>query len=301
MVALPPVRTLWMLVLATLFLNGCTFVAAIQESLDTTQKTLVAANKVHARLCAPEELANAQSNLNFSKIELEQGSMRRAGEHLEIAEVQAKLALEKATPCGTADRDEDTIPDVIDVCPDEPEDFDGDRDEDGCRDIRPQDDEDKDTILNIDDACIDDPEDFDGHNDEDGCPETSEDTDGDGLIDAVDPCPEDPEDFDGFRDEDGCPEPDNDGDGVVDIRDNCPMVPEDVDTWQDDDGCPAPDKDSDGVPATPDDWQPWMRATDGMRKHTTDGRRTTKYKADSMQICEGAGKKARDRKKKKKK
>ena len=102
------------------------------------------------------------------------------------ATTDAQRALEEATPCGTADADKDTIPDVVDQCPEEAEDFDNDRDEDGCQDILPNGDEDNDGIINIDDSCSD-REDFDGHNDEDGCPETSNDTDGDGLIDAVDP------------------------------------------------------------------------------------------------------------------
>ena len=240
------------ILLTVLATTGCVHTMSIESSLKQTRSTLVAANKVHARLCAPEHLANAQYNFDFAHVEFEQGNIRRSGEHLNLALTAAQRALAVATPCGTADRDQDTIPDVIDSCPDEPEDFDGDRDEDGCRDILPHEDEDDDGIKNIDDSCVDDPEDFDGHNDEDGCPETSEDTDGDGLIDAIDSCPQDPEDLDGFRDEDGCPEPDNDGDGVVDIRDTCPMIPEDLDGWSDEDGCPDPDNDSDGIPDGPD-------------------------------------------------
>jgi len=54
------------------------------------------------------------------------------------------------------------------------------------------------------DKCINDPEDFDGFEDEDGCPEP--DNDRDGISDADDKCPMEPEDKDGTEDQDGCPE-----------------------------------------------------------------------------------------------
>jgi len=225
----------------------------ILENVRKTEETLLMAHKVYAPLCAPEELANAESALDFARIEMYQGYAVRADEHLQFAYEQALLALEISTPCGGVDRDRDTIPDIVDMCPEEPEDFDGDRDVDGCRDIDPYGDEDGDGIINMEDACIDDPEDFDGHNDEDGCPETSDDSDGDGLIDAVDACPVDAEDLDGFEDTDGCPDPDNDQDGVGDFRDACPLIPEDLDDWEDDDGCPEPDNDLDGIPDVNDE------------------------------------------------
>ncbi|HEU4579219.1 MAG TPA: OmpA family protein [Polyangiaceae bacterium] len=142
------------------------------------------------------------------------------------------------------DRDGDGYSDDVDQCPDDPEDFDGFEDEDGC----PDPDNDKDGILDVDDACPDIPEDFDGDQDEDGCPEGSDgDRDGDGILDSRDKCPDVPEDKDGFEDEDGCPDPDNDKDGIPDIRDKCPNDPEDKDGFEDEDGCPEPDNDLDGI------------------------------------------------------
>lgn len=238
---------------------------AVQETLDKTEETLVMAHKVYAPLCAPEELALAQSGADFTRIELSQGYVGRAHEHVEEAYTMALAALEKATPCGGVDRDRDTIPDIVDMCPDEPEDFDGDNDEDGCRDIDPYGDQDGDGIINMEDGCIDDPEDFDGDNDDDGCPETSEDSDGDGLINAVDQCPSQAEDLDGFKDSDGCPDPDNDADNVPDFRDACAMIAEDLDDWEDEDGCPDPDNDFDGIPDVHDECpnQPGDRARNG--------------------------------------
>lgn len=99
------------------------------------------------------------------------------------------------------DIDGDGIPNHLDQCPTQAEDFDGFEDEDGCPDW----DNDGDGIPDTHDLCPNDPEDFDGIADHDGCPET--DADGDGIPDEVDACPEAAEDFDGFEDEDGCPEP----------------------------------------------------------------------------------------------
>ncbi len=142
------------------------------------------------------------------------------------------------------DRDGDGIKDDIDKCPDDPEDFDGFEDEDGC----PDPDNDRDGIPDVDDKCPNIPEDKDGFQDEDGCPEGNKnDRDGDGILDDVDKCPDDPEDFDGFQDEDGCPDPDNDQDGILDVDDLCPNDPEDKDGFEDEDGCPDPDNDKDRI------------------------------------------------------
>jgi outer membrane protein OmpA-like peptidoglycan-associated protein len=147
------------------------------------------------------------------------------------------------------DRDGDGIKDDIDKCPDEPEDFDGFQDEDGC----PDPDNDNDGILDVDDRCPNEPEDRDGDQDWDGCPENSDgDRDGDGILDSKDKCPDQPEDRDGFQDEDGCPDPDNDQDGIPDKRDSCPNDPEDKDGFEDQDGCPDPDNDRDQIPDVSD-------------------------------------------------
>ncbi|MBK7579391.1 MAG: OmpA family protein [Myxococcales bacterium] len=147
------------------------------------------------------------------------------------------------------DRDGDGYKDDVDQCPDEPEDFDGFRDEDGC----PEPDNDNDGILDVDDRCPNIPEDRDGDEDEDGCPEGQDgDRDGDGILDSRDKCPDDPEDRDGFEDKDGCPDPDNDKDGILDKEDSCPLDPEDKDGFEDKDGCPDPDNDKDQIPDVKD-------------------------------------------------
>ncbi|HTQ02269.1 MAG TPA: OmpA family protein [Polyangiaceae bacterium] len=148
------------------------------------------------------------------------------------------------------DRDGDGYKDDVDKCPDEPEDFDGFQDEDGC----PDPDNDQDGILDVNDRCPDIPEDRDGDHDEDGCPEgkADGDRDGDGIPDSKDKCPDVPEDRDGFQDEDGCPEADNDKDGIPDSADQCPNDAEDRDKFEDEDGCPDPDNDHDQIPDVKD-------------------------------------------------
>jgi OOP family OmpA-OmpF porin len=147
------------------------------------------------------------------------------------------------------DRDGDGIKDDVDKCPDDPEDFDGFQDADGC----PDPDNDNDGILDVDDRCPNVPEDRDGDQDQDGCPEGGDgDRDGDGIPDKKDQCPDQPEDRDGFQDADGCPDPDNDNDGIPDKLDKCPNDPEDKDGFEDQDGCPDPDNDHDGIPDVKD-------------------------------------------------
>ena len=124
------------------------------------------------------------------------------------------------------DTDGDGIPNDVDDCPNEPEDFDGYMDADGCPDL----DNDGDGVLDVNDGCPNDAEDIDGFQDEDGCPDP--DNDGDGILDVDDFCPNEP----GPPENNGCPDPDRDGDGVPDRVDNCPDEPGTVENQ----GCLAP-------------------------------------------------------------
>jgi outer membrane protein OmpA-like peptidoglycan-associated protein len=118
-------------------------------------------------------------------------------------------------PEKVVDSDGDGLLDDVDECPNEPEDFDGFQDEDGCPDL----DNDGDGVLDVNDGCPNDPEDIDGFEDEDGCPDP--DNDGDGILDVDDQCPNEP----GPPENNGCPDPDRDGDGIPDRVDNCPDEP----------------------------------------------------------------------------
>jgi OmpA-OmpF porin, OOP family len=167
--------------------------AQLQARADAVDELLVTARDSGAKRCAPVELAMAESHHDFASQDLREGNYYRAREELRVAERNVHEAIRKSPRerCAPrvaqvpSDRDGDGIPDHLDLCPD-------------------------------------DPEDFDGFEDEDGCPDP--DNDGDGIPDVRDQCPNDPEDFDGFEDADGCPELDRDGDGVPDHADACPDV-----------------------------------------------------------------------------
>jgi outer membrane protein OmpA-like peptidoglycan-associated protein len=178
-----------------------------------------------AELCAPRQLALAETNTEFAERELAQGDYFRARDHLQTADENARAAKQLTVPAkcpalaSRLDRDRDGLLDGVDKCPTNPEDRDGFEDEDGC----PDPDNDKDGVADASDKCPTEAEDKDGFEDEDGCPE--KDNDKDGIADASDKCPTEAEDKDGFEDEDGCPEKDNDKDSVADGDDKCPLEP----------------------------------------------------------------------------
>jgi outer membrane protein OmpA-like peptidoglycan-associated protein len=213
------------LVLFALFglANGCAEAPKLRGQIAGLEKIAEQAERNGAIRCAPRELATAKSHLQFAKIELEQGYVSKAKEHIWLAGPNATAADFLSPPQYCAERQFVEAPVAAP----------GDRDGDG--------------YLDTEDKCPDEPENFQGFQDEDGCPDDP-DTDGDGLKDSVDSCILDPEDSDKYLDEDGCPEIDNDLDNIVDIKDKCPNEPEDPDGYEDDDGCPDPDNDKDQVP-----------------------------------------------------
>jgi outer membrane protein OmpA-like peptidoglycan-associated protein len=213
--------------IAMLTLLSCTQGTLVRGHVAGVSQIVDNAEKNGAVRCAPRELALAKSHLRFATTELDQGQLSNAENHLAIAEPNAKAALEISPPDRCAgreatpgDRDGDGLPDQSDKCPDEPENYNGYQDADGCPDDP---DTDGDGIADSHDACPLEPEDKDSYLDEDGCPEY--DNDGDGIADAKDKCPNQPEDPDGFQDEDGCPDADNDQDTVADVEDICPNTP----------------------------------------------------------------------------
>jgi OmpA-OmpF porin, OOP family len=201
-------------------LAGCAG-SAVRARTTTIAGLIDTARKNGAQVCAPVELAMAESHNDFARHELDIGEYFDAKREAEIAETNAQLAIDKSPP----DR-------CLEHAPEPPGDADGDG------------------ILDNVDECPQNPEDKDGFEDADGCPEL--DNDVDGILDTDDKCPLDPEDRDKFQDEDGCPDLDNDGDGLADRIDACPDEPEDKDGIEDDDGCPDCDDDKDGVPECPE-------------------------------------------------
>ncbi len=179
------------------------------------------------------------------------------------------------------DSDGDGMPDVCDICPNDPDDdIDGDGicgDIDNCPTVNnpSQLDSDSDGIGDVCDTCPNDPDDdIDGDGicgDIDNCPTVNNpsqlDSDSDGIGDVCDTCPNDPDnDIDGdglCGDIDNCPtvnnpsQLDSDGDGIGDDCDTCPNDPDnDIDgdgLCGDIDNCPTVynpsqlDNDDDGV------------------------------------------------------
>jgi len=212
--------------MATIILVSCGQAPVLRGRIDGLDGVVRKAEANGAMRCAPRELALAKSHLRFATTDLDQGEMSGAEGHLAIAEpnAHAAFALSPADKCldipSDGDRDGDGIPDSIDKCPDQKENYNGYQDVDGCPDDP---DTDGDGIPDSRDPCVLEPEDKDGFQDADGCPDL--DNDQDGIPDSKDKCPNDPEDPDGFQDEDGCPDDDNDGDTVKDVDDQCPNTP----------------------------------------------------------------------------
>jgi len=217
---------------------GCAQVPQMRGEIEGLAKITDQAKENGALRCAPRELALAKANLTFASIELDQGSMFRAKTHLDIAKANAHAAYDLSPPQKCAerefieveplpgDRDGDGYLDPQDTCPDEPENYQGFEDHDGCPDDP---DTDGDGIVDSKDSCVLSPEDKDNYFDEDGCPDPDNDLDtvldGDDKDSTGKICMNDPEDPDGFEDADGCPDLDNDQDKVLDVDDQCPNEP----------------------------------------------------------------------------
>lgn len=224
-----------LVVLGVALAGGC--VSSKKVNNETRRMTeIIRSAKVQAYYCAPIDLALAESHIEFAKVESSRGDTINAWDHLKKAKVHtAKVYAVKDKKGCCPDRDGDSFCDAGDKCPDDPEDFDGDEDTDGC----PEYDRDGDGIHDQKDRCPDEAEDRDNFLDEDGCPE--KDNDADGVPDKKDKCRNIPEDKDNYMDSDGCPDFDNDGDGVLDYPvklDKCPNKPEVYNGLDDLDGCP---------------------------------------------------------------
>ena len=236
---------------------GCVPGSKIRADAEVVKRDIAKARKSGAYRCAPKELALAESNVEFTLDELDQGNWLRAEDHVKLAIASVRKALENSKGCGPkkvlikappkvvaikkTDRDGDGIVDLEDKCPDVP----GLPEFQGCPPPKPTD-SDGDGILDDVDKCPNDPEDKDGFEDEDGCPDF--DNDQDGIPDLEDKCPNEP----GPPENQGCPVLDRDGDGILDDVDKCPDDPEDKDGFEDEDGCPDLDNDKDGIPDVED-------------------------------------------------
>jgi len=155
-------------------------------------------------------------------------------------------------PCPQpGDADGDTIPDEVDVCPADPEDFDGVHDADGCSEVDGDGDGALDGVDNCPEVHNEDQADFDGDTIGDPCDYVDDDNDNDGFTNADEIAagsnPGDPNstpevcdgwdnDLNGQADEGY---PDTDGDGAADCVDNCPATANPDQADNDGDGIPG--------------------------------------------------------------
>ena len=147
-------------------LSGCPG-NELREHMKGVREVIRQARDNGAYVCAPHELAMAESHADFTDAELYAGEYFPARSEAKIAEENAHLAFDKSPkekcapskapppPPKEKDTDGDGLIDKIDKCPTEPEDKDGFQDEDGC----PDPDNDQDGILDKTDKCPMDPED----------------------------------------------------------------------------------------------------------------------------------------------
>lgn len=193
--------------------GGCAQALALDSDLLRVERRLEQALSDGAYYCAPRELAQARAQLDFARVDHEQGEPSAARGHLNSAELNVRAAerLSPASRCAPSSEVDTAPSDRGDATP-----------QSGVFERSDEPDADLDGVPDSKDSCPAGAEDPDGALDNDGCPDP--DNDLDGLLDTIDQCPFQAEDVDGRNDGDGCPDAgsDNDRDGVEEPTDRCP-------------------------------------------------------------------------------
>ena len=192
---------------ACVLVLACASSSAQRKRADSIAAEIKTAREQGGETCAPRELATAEANLKFARLEIERGDAKSADSHLAAAAPAAREAVSKSRDCARVNvvvREKQAEPSAPRV---------GVRDTDG------------DGVPDVDDLCPDVP----GPPERRGCPLFT-DRDADGVSDDIDRCPELP----GPKENFGCPWPDRDGDSVADKDDRCPDEPGPVENQ----GCP---------------------------------------------------------------
>src|SRR5262245_53422183 len=142
------------LTMAALASVSCSQVPVMRGEIEGLTKVAAQAERNGAIRCAPRELATAKSHLSFATVQLDQGFLLRAEDHLSIAKANAHAAYDLSPPQKCAERgfveeepvkppppkppgdcDGDGLLDPQDKkCPCEPENYNGFEDDDGCPD-----------------------------------------------------------------------------------------------------------------------------------------------------------------------
>lgn len=182
---------------------ACAAGTAARQRTDSMAAEIKAVREQNGESCAPRELAIAEANLRFARLELDRGDSRRADAHLATAAPAVREAAARIRDCAKVSVVvQEKVPQPVAPAPAPPKLTALDSDGDG--------------VPDVDDLCPDVP----GPAERRGCPLFT-DRDGDGVTDDIDRCPELPGPSENF----GCPWPDRDGDHVADKDDRCPDEP----------------------------------------------------------------------------
>ncbi len=85
--------TLCVFVVSAIVVSACTPAGALRGRLREVRAMIDDAHSNGAMFCAPRELATASSQLQFAEIDLAQGELSNAWEHLAVAQPNAEAAL----------------------------------------------------------------------------------------------------------------------------------------------------------------------------------------------------------------
>jgi hypothetical protein len=97
-------RLLWLAPLALATSQACAETPKLRGQIEGLEKIAEQAERNGAIRCAPRELATAKSQLEFAKIELDQGFFARAKEHVWLAAPNANAANFLSPPQYCAER-----------------------------------------------------------------------------------------------------------------------------------------------------------------------------------------------------
>ena len=113
-------RGAFILALAGLALSGCARNAPLDARIDQLAADLAEVETLGATRCAPRELAIAQSQLEFARLEREQGDTARSLAHLDVGDENLRAAKLLAAPALCATPPEVTGPSAPSPAPPAP-------------------------------------------------------------------------------------------------------------------------------------------------------------------------------------
>ena len=112
-------------------------IGTLKLEIRFAEAKLLRADRVGAKECAPKIFAEVESHIAMAKIQYMEGDYWEAGDHLNDAITLARDVFRLSRNC-YADFDGDGIYDRNDRCPDQLENYNGYKDNDGCSDVLPR-------------------------------------------------------------------------------------------------------------------------------------------------------------------